>query len=765
MRGNYDFSGWATKNDLRCSDGRIIRRDAFKHCDGQTVPLVWNHDHNDPMNVLGHALLENRDEGVYAYCTFNDTAAGSNARQLVQHGDVTALSIYANQLKQYGGDVVHGAIREVSLVLAGANPGAFIDAVLEHGEFSDDSAVIYTGEDIVLSHTVTNASEEPYEAKEDAPAPKRGKRKAEPKPEEGEELEHADEEGETMEDETVQDVFDTLTDKQKSAVYAMIGMALDDEEMQQSDESSEELYHADEEDDDDETVQDVFDTLTDKQKTVVYAIIGQALEDAGDGEDEEGDETVKHNIFDTDVQNDTNYLSHAEFEEILSDARRSGSMKDAFLAHGIDNIEYLFPDAQNIDNTPGFIQDPDDWVAKVMGGVRHTPFSRIKTLYADITEADARAKGYIKGHRKIEEVFGLLKRVTTPTTVYKKQKLDRDDVIDITDFDVVNWLKTEMRGKLNEELARAFLIGDGRNGASEDKINEQNIRPIWTDDELFTIKKAVSVASNATDDAKAKAFIRAAVKARKNYRGSGNPTLFTTDDVLTDALLMEDQTGRVIYDSVEKLATALRVKEIVTVPPMEGVTREADGKTYSLMGIIVNLADYNVGADKGGAVNMFDDFDIDYNQMKYLIETRCSGALIKPFSAIALELTYSAILEVEAEEPATVIKGKAVSTLQEDVIVHDKYIKGTLHYVTGYTAFSNVTAEQSGNFLALKFEASTGATTTVQLTGQEAITLDSDMNCVLRITSKDQKLKVTTTLNNDTVTKVYSLAGLELERA
>lgn len=766
MRGNYDFSGWATKNDLRCSDGRIIRRDAFKHCDGQTVPLVWNHDHNDPMNVLGHALLENRDEGVYAYCTFNDTAAGNNARQLVQHGDVTALSIYANQLKQYGGDVVHGAIREVSLVLAGANPGAFIDAVLEHGELSDDSAVIYTGEDIVLSHTVTNATEEPYEAKEEEiPAPKRGKRKAEPKPEEEGELEHADDEGEAMEDETVQDVFETLTDKQKSAVYAMIGMALEDEEMKQSDESSEELYHADEEDDEDETVQDVFNTLTDKQKTVVYAIIGQALEDAGAGEDEEGDETVKHNIFDTDVQNDTNYLSHAEFEEILSDARRSGSMKDAFLAHGIDNIEYLFPDAQNIDNVPGFIQDPDDWVAKVMGGVRHTPFSRIKTLYADITEADARAKGYIKGHRKIEEVFGLLKRVTTPTTVYKKQKLDRDDVIDITDFDVVNWLKTEMRGKLNEELARAFLIGDGRNGASEDKINEQNIRPIWTDDELFTIKKAVSVASNATDDAKAKAFIRAAVKARKNYRGSGNPTLFTTDDVLTDALLMEDQTGRVIYDSVEKLATALRVKEIVTVPPMEGVTREADGKTYSLMGIIVNLADYNVGADKGGAVNMFDDFDIDYNQMKYLIETRCSGALIKPFSAIALELTYSAILEVEAEEAATVIKGKAVSTLQEDVIVHDKYIKGTLHYVTGYTGFSNVTAEQSGNFLALKFEASTGATTTVQLTGQEAVTLDSDMNCVLRVTSKDQKLKVVTTLNNDTVTKVYSLAGLELERA
>lgn len=778
MREKYDFSGWATKNDLRCSDGRTIRKDAFKNNDGQTVPLVWNHDHNDPMNVLGHALLENRNEGVYAYCTFNDTAAGNNARQLVQHGDVTALSIYANQLKQYGGDVVHGAIREVSLVLAGANPGAFIDAVLEHGELSEDSAIIYTGEDIVLEHTVTNATEKPYEAKEEAPAPKaRAKRKAAPKPEEGEELEHADDaedeeelehaevEGESME-ETIQDVFNSMSDKQKDAVYTMIGMTMEDSALQQSaiDEDVEE-EHIEHADDENETVQDVFDTLTEKQKTVVYAIIGQALETADEGEDEEGDETVKHNIFENEVQSNEEYLSHSDMVQILDEARRNGSLKDAFLAHGIDDIEYLFPEAKNVNNPPEFINDPDDWVAKVMGGVRHTPFSRIKTLYADITEADARAKGYIKGHRKIEEVFGLLKRVTTPTTVYKKQKLDRDDVIDIIDFDVVAWLKTEMRGKLNEELARAFLIGDGRNGASEDKINEQNIRPIWTDDDLFTIKKAVSVASNATDDAKAKAFIRAAVKARKNYRGSGNPTLFTTDDILTDALLMEDQTGRVIYDSVDKLATALRVKEIVTVPPMEGVTREADGKTYSLLGIVVNLADYNVGADKGGAVNMFDDFDIDYNQMKYLIETRCSGALVKPFSAIALELTYSAILVVEAEEPATVIEGKAVSALQEDVIVHDKYIKGTLKYVTNYTGFSETVAEQSGNYLALKFEASTGATTKVQLTGQSEITLDNDMNCVLRVTSKDQRLKVTTTLGDDVVVKTYSLSGLVLETA
>lgn len=771
MREKYDFSGWATKNDLRCSDGRTIRKDAFKNNDGQTVPLVWNHDHNDPMNVLGHALLENRDEGVYAYCTFNDTAAGNNARQLVRHGDVTALSIYANQLKQHGGDVIHGAIREVSLVLAGANPGAFIDAVLEHGELSEDSAIIYTGESISLEHTVTsdgsqnyNAASEPAEEAEPekTPAPQRPSRKRKQTAEA--ELEHADDEGESMEDETIQDVFNTLDDKQKDAVYAMIGMALDD--AKHSDEYSEELSHAD--DDEDETVQDVFDTLTDKQKTVVYAIIGQALESADEGEDEndEGDTTVKHNIFDTDTQNTDNYISHSELNSILDEAKRGGSLREAFLSHGIEDIEYLFPDAKNLTDTPEFINQPDEWVSKVMNGTRHTPFARIKTLFADITEDDARAKGYIKGHRKVEEVFNLLKRVTLPTTVYKKQKLDRDDVIDITDFDVVNWLKTEMRGKLNEELARAFLIGDGRNGASEDKINEQNIRPIWTDDELFTIKKAVSIASNATDDARAKAFIRAAIKARKNYRGSGTPTLFCTEDILTDCLLMEDNTGRVVYDSEAKLATALRVKEIVTVPPMEGAMREEDGKTYALMGLIVNLQDYNVGADKGGAVNMFDDFDIDYNQMKYLIETRCSAALVKPFSAIALELTYSAILDVEPEDPTQIILGKAVSALQSDVIVHDKFIKGTLHYITGYTQYSDVEAEQSGNYLALKFDVSDGATTTIQITGKDPVTLDSSKNAVFRVENKNsQKIKVVTTLGDDTITKVYSLSGLTVENA
>ena len=794
-RATYDFGGWATKNDLKCSDGRTIRKDAFKHNDGQTVPLVWNHDHRDPMNVLGHALLENRDEGVYAYCSFNDTEAGRNAKALVRHGDVTSLSIYANQLKQYGSDVVHGAIREVSLVLAGANPGAFIDAVLEHGEISEDSAIIYTGLDEIsldVAHTVNNAPDQVYAATEEPAQPKKKVTGKKMKVEENEkteaELKHAEkeepaEETEEEEDdgETVADVFNTLTEKQKNVVYALIGQAIEDAKGGKSAEHSA-LSHADEEDDEDEeddgdgeTVADVFNTLSEKQKNVVYALIGQAIEDAKNGktksddEDEESEgEEMKHNVFDNEERTNDLVLSHSDVEALFAEAKRTGSLRETVLAHNLEGIELLFPDAKNITNTPEFINEPDEWVTKVMNGTRHTPFARIKTLYADITEADARARGYIKGNRKTEEVFGLLKRVTTPTTVYKKQKLDRDDVIDITDFDVVAWLKAEMRGKLNEEIARAILISDGRNPASEDKINEQNIRPIWTDDDLFTIKKAISVASNAGDDAKAKAFIRAAIKARKNYRGTGTPTLFATEDVVTDCLLMEDQMGRVVYETLDKLATALRVKEIVTVPPMEGAMREEDGKTYSLLGIIVNLADYNIGADKGGAVNMFDDFDIDYNQMKYLMETRCSGALIKPFSAIALELTYSAILEVEPDDPSAVEYGKAVSSLQSDVIVNDKFIKGTLHYITDYTGFSGDPALQSGNYLALKFEHSEGATTTVELipaySNVGPVPLDHEMTCVFRITDKNkQKLKVVSTLGDDVVTKMFSLTGLNCE--
>ena len=569
----YDFSGWATRNNIRCSDGRTILKDAFKHNDGQTVPLVWNHDHNDPLNVLGHALLENRDEGVYAYCTFNDTDAGRNAKALVEHGDVTALSIYANQLKQQGPNVLHGAIREVSLVLAGANPGAFIDSIIRHGEESDEEAIIYTGENLVLKHSQNTI----------------------------------------VNDKNLDEVKDNFTPPSGDKK-------------------------------DEKTVQDVFDTLNEEQKTVVYALIGQALDDSNQNEnnEKEGNDNMKHNVFDQDQKEKENVLTHADMETIISEGKRYGSLKDSFLAHtaqyGIDHIDYLFPDAKNVTNQPDFIKRDDSYVQKVLRGVHHTPFSRIKSTHANITADEARAKGYIKGHLKKEEVFTLLKRTTTPTTIYKKQKMDRDDIIDITDFDVVAYIKAEMRMMLDEEIARAILVGDGRSTSSDDKIPETNIRPIAKDEDLYTIKAPVAVAKDATDDAIAKAFIRTVIKSRKEYKGSGSPTLFTTEDMLTNCLLLEDNNGRIIYDSVDKLATTLRVKEIVPVEVMEGVTRTVSSKNLPLMAILVNLNDYYVGADKGGAINMFDDFDIDYNQEKYLIETRISGALVKPYSAIAFEL-------------------------------------------------------------------------------------------------------------------------------
>ena len=561
----YDFSGWATKNNLKCSDGRTILKDAFKENDGQKVPLVWNHQHNDPNNVLGHALLENRNDGVYAYCAFNDTEAGQQAKQLVEHGDVASLSIYANKLKQRGNDVVHGVIREVSLVLAGANPGAFIDVVMSHGEDSEGDGVISMMEDISLSN------------------------------------------GE-IDDNTISHAEENKEDKKVA-------------------ENSEDM-----------TIKKIIDTMTEDQKNAMYYLIGKAIE--GDDEnDEGGDENMKHNVFDQTEDTQENTLSHDAMDTIISDAKRYGSLKESFLAHaqeyGIENIDYLFPEAETLNKTPEFIKRDTGWVSKVMNGVHHTPFSRIKSMFADITEDDARAKGYIKGNLKKEEVFSLLKRTTTPTTIYKKQKLDRDDVIDITDFDVVAWLKTEMRMMLDEEIARAILIGDGRLSSSDDKINEQNIRPIVSDADLYTIKTKITIAANATSDDKAKAFIRSVIKSRKNYKGSGEPTLYTTEDLVTDCLLLEDNTGRVIYDSLEKLKNVLRVKEIVTVPVMEGL-KDTEGN--DVLAIVVNLADYNVGADKGGAINMFDDFDIDYNQQKYLIETRCSGALTKPYSAIALSL-------------------------------------------------------------------------------------------------------------------------------
>lgn len=578
-----DFSGWATRNDLKCSDGRVIRRDAFKHDDGIKVPLVWNHQHNDPRNVLGHAWLENRPEGVYTYGFFNDSESGEIGKILVKHGDICALSIYANQLQQRGCDVLHGEIREVSLVHAGANPGAFIDSMLKHGEDSDDEVIIYTGMPLYLSHSDADKQED--------------------KADDGEKKDKPEKKTDSDEEKTVADVINSMTEEQKNVMYAMIGQAMDDQ--------------------------------------------GESAPESEDNNDDDskgGTNTMKHNVFDKDDRQKENVLVHSDGSEVSSeeistifgDIKRYGSLKDSVLAHGIDNVDYLFPDAQTLANTPEFIQRDTGWVKKVMSGVHHTPFSRIKSIFADITEDDARAKGYFKGKLKKEEVFGLLKRTTTPTTVYKKQKMDRDDVVDITDFDVVAWLKSEMRMMLDEELARAYLIGDGRLASSDDKINEQNIRPILKDEELYTIQATVSVQSSATEDDKAREFIRTAIKARKNYKGSGQPTLYTTEDILTDCLLLTDTTGRDLYTDVAQLAKKLRVKEIVTVPVMEGVNGKNGG---ALMGIIVNLADYNVGADRGGAVNMFDDFDIDYNQQKYLIETRCSGALIKPYSAIALELS------------------------------------------------------------------------------------------------------------------------------
>ena len=564
----YDFSGWATKNDLKCSDGRIIRRDAFKDNDGQTVPLVWNHQHNDPLNVLGHALLENRAEGVYAYCTFNDTPAGNNAKMLVEHGDVSALSIYANRLKQDRGNVTHGVIREVSLVLAGANPGAFIDSIMRHGESSDEEAVIYTGENLSLEHG----------EKEDN-------------------MENGNEK-------TIKDVVDSMTEEQRNVMYALIGQALED------------VKHSD-------------DAEEHEQKN----------------KNEEGDENeMKHNVFDNQNKNNAkDTLTHAEMTAILTDAKRYGSLKESVLQHketfGIENINMLFPDYKNMNVPPEFIKRDTGWVAQVMNGVSHTPFSRIKSVFADITADDARARGYMKGNLKKEEVFTLLKRTTDPQTIYKKQKLHRDDVIDITSFDVVAWIKAEMRMMLDEEIARAILVGDGRLSSSDDKIKETNIRPIYKEEALYVVNTVLD--KQADVDTRAKAFIRAAVKARKDYQGSGEPTLFCSEDLLTDLLLLEDGHGRAIYESEAKLATALRVKKIVTVPVMEGVHRmnNATGVNAEcdLLGIIVNLRDYNVGADKGGAINMFEDFDIDYNAQKYLIETRCSGALVKPYSAIVIE--------------------------------------------------------------------------------------------------------------------------------
>ena len=584
---SYDFEGWVTKNDLRCTDGRTIRKNAFKDQDGGRVPLCWGHQHDDPTNVLGHMDLENREEGVWGYGSFNNNELAQYAKEQVVHGDITCLSIWANHLTQTPEkDVVHGVIREVSLVLAGANPGASIQRVLAHGDYDNDSMVIYSGEQIIC-HSDSDKEEE--EKKEDTK-----EESSETKPEE---LEHADDKKEE----------NKMAEAEKK----------------------------------DKTVQDVIDTMNDEQKNVLYALIGEARAESENNNSKEEKEDMKHSVFDTESKENTEVLSHDDMTQIMSDAKRLGSLKEAFLQHGITEIETLFPEPKEFNNTPKFIDKDYTWVQSVMGSVHRSPISRIKTRFADITQDEARAKGYLKGNRKKEEIFSLLKRSTSPTTVYKKQSFDRDDIVDITGFDVVNWVRGEMDMKLDQELARAYLLGDQRLASDDDKIDESCIRPVWKDDDLFTIKQRLTVPATADADTKARAYIKAIIRARKNYRGSGRPTLYTTEDILTDMLLLTDGVGRDLYESAEKLATKLRVKEIVTVPVMENVSHEVGGKTYNLIGIVVNMADYSVGADKGGAKSMFEDFDIDYNRMKYLIETRRSGALTEPFSCISIEETIS----------------------------------------------------------------------------------------------------------------------------
>ena len=606
MNKDYDFGGWATKNNIKCSDGRTILKDAFKQNDGQKVPLVWNHQHNDPSEVLGHALLENREEGVYAYCKFNNTESGQTAKSLVTNGDVDKLSIYANRLKTHMNNVMHGCIREVSLVLAGANPGAFIDTVISHGEDAEaeEEGIIYTDEYI---ETIEHSDDE---------SDKKGETDME------DENKKVDEEKKDENNEkTIQEVFETLNEEQKNAVYAIVGQAL--EHSNDSEDESEDDSKDESEDDSENKDND--------------------SEDNSENNNDEGEEDMKHNVFDNDKNNDE-VLQHSEIlASAIQDAKKYGSLKESVIEHAainnITDIGKLFPDATALNKEPIMIEKDQTWVGKIINTIKHTPFSRVKVTMGKMTEPQARAKGYIKGNKKTNIQMAALNRVVTPTTVYIKNEIDRDDVIDITDFDVVAWQKREMRKELDKELALAALLGDGRDISDNDKINEQNIIPIIKDVDTFTIKYTITEGvdykqannSASNNDSFTKGIIRAAIRSRKEYKGSGSPTFFTTEDYLTDMLLIEDQNGRRIYESLDQLALALRVKEIVTIPEME---QEA---YKDIVGVIVNMADYTMGADKGGSVNMFDDFDIDYNQMKYLMETRCSGALTVPYSAIVLK--------------------------------------------------------------------------------------------------------------------------------
>ena len=770
-----DFSGWATVNDILCSDGRTIRRNAFADNDGEVVPLVWQHQHNDPENVLGHALLENTPEGVYCYGWFNQNPKAQAAKEAAGNGDIKALSIFANRLVQKGKDVVHGMIREVSMVLTGANPEARIDNLsFAHSDgttdIDPDEAIIYSGlQDIELYH--------------------------------GE----SDEEDEQMPN--MDEIFEGMTDEQQAVVKAAYNMGLADAEVDTEDDIDEGVEDDDadpedyEDDDGEEGVED--EEYYDDEEGV------EDVEDDEDYDDEEelaqsmygGNGNMKYNIFEGEenpvVKGNT--LSHAEQDVIFKDARKGSTLRESFLAHsaeyGIDQIDWLMPEYKNLNNPPEFIKRDTGWVSGVMAAVHHTPFSRIKSMFADITEDDARALGYFKGNRKKEEVFTLLKRTTDPQTIYKKQKLDRDDVVDITDFDVVAWIKGEMRIMLDEEIARAILIGDGRQADSDDKISESHIRSVWKDDPLFSIKVKVEAEANVPH---AKSIIKKVIKARAQYRGSGNPNFYTTQSVLTEMLLLEDGLGHFLYPSKQALATTLMVNDIITVPVFEtaGTRSETVGittKEYDLLGIIVNLNDYNVGADKGGSVNMFDDFDIDYNQMKYLIETRCSGALVKPFSALVIETEHTtpAFLEIEssmAPKPWTpkdakgllrdvalvpetgTVYGVNVSNIQANLDIGSGGITGTSKLISDGSVWDSGTwgtGEDTGNYLAMKAVGiPDGADAYIELLGGEngpvKLLAEEGYMAVCRVTNKNQKVKLTVVSGDMATQKLYGLSRLTL---
>lgn len=760
----YDFAGWATVNDVKCSDGRTIRKNAFIDNDGETVPLVYQHQHSDPENVLGHCLLENCEEGVRCYGWFNNNPKAQATKEALGNGDLDALSIYATQLAQRGSDVVHGQIREVSIVLTGANKMARIDNLsFAHSDGTtdtdDEEAFISMGEGSIdeLYHSENNKEDKPMDFDE---------------------------------------ILEGMTDEQRALVEAAYAQgqqdAIDNLEVEDDEEESE-----DEEDYDDEEVEpeDEYDDDEDEDDDEEYdQELAQSMY---------GGNVNMRNIFEGDEKSVAkgNTLTHEETETIFSDAKRTGSLRDSVLAHtaeyGIDQIDWLFPDYKNLNNPPEFIKRDTGWVAGVMGAVHHTPFSRIKSMFADITEDDARALGYIKGNRKKEEVFTLLKRTTDPQTIYKKQKLDRDDVIDITDFDVVAWIKGEMRMMLDEEIARAILIGDGRQADSEDKISELHIRSIWKDDDLFSIKVKVTAEDNV---AHAKSIIKKIIKARAQYRGSGNPNFYTTESVLTEMLLLEDGIGHFLYPTKQALATALRVNDIITVPVFEqaGTRSETVGMTtkqYDLLGIIVNLKDYNVGADKGGSVNMFDDFDIDYNQQKYLIETRCSGALTKPFSAMIIETEHTspAFLDIEpsmapkpwqknasnpfsgvALVPETgTVYGVSVANLQSNIDVGLTNISGTSKLITDGSVWDSGTwgtGEDTGNYLALKAVGiPEGATALIELVGGKhgpvQLTSEDGYMALCRVENNAQKIKLVTILGNYADTKIYTLNKLVLNKS